>query len=65
MPEGSEGAHKRDKYVSELNAWLDCGNRRWLDESRQIDIENGGSAVDVVMGAVKSLMGKIQKLEAA
>ena len=62
MSEGSEAARTRDKYINEIVSWLDCGNRSWVDDNRQIDVEHGGSAMDVAMFATRRLLGKIHAL---
>ena len=62
MFEGREASAERNNCVNELKSWLDCLNRSWIDDERQIDIVNGGSAADVVSGALRRLMTKMARL---
>jgi len=62
MVPGSENAKNRDKYLSELASWLDCGNRSWIGDDLEID-PNGGCAMDIAIGAAKRLMGKLQAID--
>jgi hypothetical protein len=53
---------KLEETLAEMTAWLDCGNRSWLDDNLELDIAQGGCAGDFVMSTVKRLMGKMPEM---